>query len=211
MSTVFFTSDLHIGHQLVVNERAARAGVVLPAVYRTQAETDKIMNDWHSRALASNWDKTVSDEDTVIVVGDIAASSAAKLREALRWVGARRGKKKRLLAGNHDRVHGSHRDAFKHYAQFMEVFESVESFARMRVEGTEIMVSHFPYDGDHSEKDRYTQYRLRDEGIPIIHGHTHSTDKVSLSANGTRQVHIGVDAWNLTPVSLSEVMALAVT
>lgn len=41
MSTVFYTSDLHIGHRLVAEERAERAGVVFPAVYRTPEERQK--------------------------------------------------------------------------------------------------------------------------------------------------------------------------
>lgn len=209
MSAVFYTSDLHIGHRLVAEDRAARAGVVLPAVYRTPEETADIIVKWHDSTLARNWDKVVSPDDVVVVVGDIAAGGGRHCREALAWIEARKGRK-RLIAGNHDPVHGMHRDAFKHYGKFMEKFESVETFARIRVEGTEVMVSHFPYDGDHSAEDRHTQYRLRDEGVPIIHGHTHSSEKVSMSRAGTRQVHVGVDAWAMTPVPLSEVVALAV-
>ena len=209
MSTVFYTSDLHIGHRLVAEERAERARVVLPAVYRTPEETSKAVVAWHDAALAKNWDKVVSPDDVVVVVGDISAGSGGACRDALSWLKERPGRK-RLITGNHDPVHGMHRDAFKHFAAFAEVFESVEAFARIRVEGNAIMVSHFPYDGDHSVEDRHTQYRLRDEGVPVIHGHTHSTDKVSVSRSGTRQIHVGVDAWNLSPVPLSDVVALAV-
>lgn len=209
MSTVFYTSDLHIGHRLVADERATRAGLVLPAVYRTPEETAEIVVKWHDQTLAKNWDKMVSPEDTVIVVGDISAGGSTGCRNALAWMKERPGRK-RLIAGNHDPVHGMHRDAFKHYARFAEVFESIETFARIRIDGSPVLVSHFPYDGDHSEEDRHTQYRLRDEGLPVVHGHTHSTEKLSESRRGSRQVHVGVDAWGMAPVRLSDVAALAV-
>lgn len=208
MSAVFYTSDLHIGHRLVANERAERAGVVLPAMLRTPEETDEALVAWHDDTLAKNWDKVVSPSDMVVVVGDISAGGSASWRRALSWISQRPGRK-RLVAGNHDPVHGMHRDAFKHFAAFMESFESVESFARIRAEGTACMVSHFPYTGDHSPEDRYSEYRLRDTGVPVIHGHTHSMEKVSFSTAGTAQIHVGADAWGMAPVRASEVVGIA--
>ena len=208
MSAIFYTSDLHIGHRLVAHERAERVGVILPAVYRTPEETDQAIIEWHDATLAKNWDKVVSPDDTVVVVGDISAGSGGSCRNALEWLSQRNGRK-RLVSGNHDPVHGMHRDAFKHQERFREVFVSVNEMARIRVEGVSFMISHFPYDGDHSEQDRFSEYRLRDEGTPVIHGHTHSTEKVSVSRRGTPQIHVGVDAWALTPIPQAEVVALA--
>lgn len=38
-------------------------------------------------------------------------------------------------------------------------------------------MSHYPYarsgDGPERESNRYGEYRLRDTGMPLIHGHTH--------------------------------------
>ena len=56
------------------------------------------------------------------------------------------------------------------------------------------MVSHFPYSGDHSEESRYDQWRLPDFGVPIIHGHTHSSEILSHSPNGTPQINIAWEA-----------------
>lgn len=202
MSTIFYTSDLHIGHRLVAEERAERVGLVMTAVYRAPEESAEAVVAWHDNTLAKNWDKVVSPEDTVVVVGDIAAGAGRHCRNALAWLAQRNGTK-RLISGNHDPVHGMHRDAHKYHEMFREVFTSVSEMARIRVDGNEVMVSHFPYDGDHSTSDRHTAYRLRDEGVPVLHGHTHSMEKVSESRRGTRQVHVGVDAWGLTPVSVA--------
>ena len=58
-----------------------------------------------------------------------------------------------------------------------------------------MLLSHFPYDGDHTTTDREQQYRLRDLGLPIVHGHTHAAKIVTRSQEGTLQVHVGWDTW----------------
>lgn len=52
------------------------------------------------------------------------------------------------------------------------------------------------------------QYRLRDMGIPIVHGHVHAPYIVSYTQPGTLQVHVGLDAWNLAPVREEAVVDL---
>ena len=78
-------------------------------------------------------------------------------------------------------------------------------------------LSHFPYTGDHTETDRHTEYRLRDRNLPLLHGHTHSPNRLSrgrprglgipgvIPWDGPLQIHVGVDAWNMTPVNLTEI------
>ncbi len=74
-----------------------------------------------------------------------------------------------------------------------------------------VLLSHFPYVGDRGQ-ERYAQWRLKDEGLPLLHGHTHSAEEISYTPrinNGggwpTTQMHVGLDAWNLTPVSLEQI------
>jgi calcineurin-like phosphoesterase family protein len=63
-----------------------------------------------------------------------------------------------------------------------------------------VNLSHFPYDGDSHGDDRYSELRLEDRGVPLIHGHTHNPNqKATVSNNGTPQFHVGWDAW-LEPV-----------
>ena len=51
-----------------------------------------------------------------------------------------------------------------------------------------MLLSHFPYRGDHYEDDRYEAYRLRDEGLPLLCGHVHHEWKFS-----GNQRNVGVD------------------
>lgn len=88
---------------------------------------------------------------------------------------------------------------------FHEVFEGVAPFARLRWNREPVLLSHFPYDGDHTREDRHREFRLKDHGMPLLHGHTHSSHKFSKSRFGTLQIHVGVDAWDFTPVDLNKV------
>lgn len=195
MSRVFFTSDPHLEHDLVACLRGFST------------------SEAHDAELAYRWDATVRPEDDVWVLGDVCVGGSALTKRALAWIGQRPGVK-HLVPGNHCRVHPHHRDSHRWQRTFMELaFESVQPFARRRIDGQDVLLSHFPYAGDSGGgPDRYTQYRLPCEGLPIIHGHTHSRSRfsqVDYHIDGvTRlvpQVHVGLDAWDLTPAPLEAV------
>lgn len=198
MSRVFFTSDLHLEHEHVATTRG----------FSTTAT--------HDAELAYRWDATVRPEDDVWVTGDVCVGGSALTKRALEWVNRRPGVK-HLVPGNHCRVHPHHRDSHRWQRTFMELaFESVQPFARRRIDGQDVLLSHFPYVGDSGPEERYTQYRLPCEGLPIIHGHTHSRSRYSqvdhYVGEGVTllvpQVHVGLDAWDLTPAPLEAVAAI---
>jgi calcineurin-like phosphoesterase family protein len=86
-------------------------------------------------------------------------------------------------------------------------FASVQTEALIEFEGQTFLMSHYPHTGDHGA-DRYVQYRPADTGMTILHGHTHASEKVSFTDKGTKQIHVGLDAWGLHPVRLATVTAL---
>jgi len=49
--------------------------------------------------------------------------------------------------------------------------------------------------------DRYAQFRLRDEGIPLLHGHVHESFRERRTKKGTWGINVGVDWWGYAPVS----------
>lgn len=198
MSGLWFTSDAHLGHALVARKRA-EAGHCL-----------ELMHDVY---LADQWDARVGSGDVVWVLGDLTLGD---LDYALNWFAQRPGRL-RLILGNHDEGHPMHRGAHKVFGLYAGVFEYVATMARIRVAGQNVLLSHFPYPGtsegtdEHGRPfdDRYSQYRLPNEGLPLIHGHTHRSEKLSWNRQGawkmTRQIHIGLDAWGLAPVPLNAV------
>ncbi|WGH20351.1 phosphoesterase [Arthrobacter phage MaGuCo] len=185
MANVFFTSDLHLGHKFVAGIRGF----------------DDVAD--HDLAIEWAWYERVGPADHVWVLGDIAASSPAWALTVL----ARLPGIKHLVLGNHDRAHPMHRDAYRQAAQYGGVFASVQASARRRIQGQEVLLSHFPYDRDWGET-RYAQWRLPDLGVPLLHGHTHGTERLSRSARSTPEIHVGVDAWDLAPVPLETVEGL---
>lgn len=199
MAETFFTSDLHIGHRLVSKLRTGFD----EATARKSENGDNYAIAEHDDRLARNWDATVKNDDIVWVVGDISIGGNRPTRAALNWLNARPGRK-RLIKGNHEANHPMHRDAHKWEYEFAAVFEFTDTVATTRIDGNRVLISHFPYDGDHDYSgERYTEFRLRDTGVPLIHGHTHVSEKFSRSASGTPQIHVGVDAWDYTPVNVN--------
>ncbi len=175
MSAVWYTSDLHFGHQKV----AAMRGYDNP----------QKMNE----VIAEQWIAHVSPDDVVWVLGDIAVSHYT---EALALFFTLPGRK-RLIVGNHDLVHPMHQRSRRPAEQLRwhSVFDIVEPYAKLRLNGHEVLLSHFPYsswgDGTQRGGSRYNQYRLPDLGAPLVHGHTHGAER----AHG-HSFHVGWDAWH---------------
>lgn len=197
---VFYTADLHIDHRLVASIR----GFTIPGAVgdpRDIADTGA-----HNRAIALEWDSRVGPNDHVFILGDISINGSERVLE---WVSKRPGFK-HLISGNHDPVHPAHRNSYKLYDKWMSVFASIQPFLRKRLVGKEFLMSHFPYSGTgaegHGVEDRFTQYRLPDMGMPLLHGHTHGPELHHVSDNGSPQLHVGLDAWNLKLVEQEKVM-----
>lgn len=190
---VWYTADLHIGHELVARQRTR--GRVLPRYVGAEV-------DAHDRIVAANWDAMVGRDDHVWVLGDVSAGGTEATAYALNWIASRPGVK-HLIPGNHDPVHPMHRDSHRWMSAYRQVFASVQPFARRRIGGRSVLLSHFPYQADHTAVTRFDQYRLRDCGELLMHGHVHSADRLR-----GREIHVGLDAWELKPVSGREVEEL---
>lgn len=177
MSTIWFTSDTHFNHALVADIRgfdSARA---------------------HDEYIIDTWNAHVRPNDFVWHLGDVGMGSISRFSRQL----SRLHGKIHLIAGNHDECAPIHRSAHKHQRDWMTLrFESVQAYTRVRIAGEQVLLSHYPYNGDHTSLDRFTQYRLRDEGLWLFHGHTHSSHRYGRP----RQIHVGVDAWDLAPVNV---------
>lgn len=173
----WFIGDPHFGHEKV-------------AQLRGFSSTDE-----HDASILDVWRRRVAADDEVFVLGDLSGGSTFGEGRALALIGELPGVK-HLIAGNHDSVSSIHRGGHKSQRRFLEVFESVRDFGRLRVEGREVLMSHYPYalqgDGPNREGVRYLQYRLPDLGVPLIHAHTHHTKPVDVDP---RQLCVSWDAW----------------
>lgn len=182
MSKVFFHSDWHFNHAFVAETRG----------YSSAAK--------HDDALIERINSRVTKRDHIFVLGDVFMGSVrAGLDQIQRVNGV-----KHLVLGNHDPGHPMHRKSIPHTRRFLDVFESVSLHEQIRLPGgRKVLLSHFPYEGDHEDReDRYTQWRLRDEGEWLIHGHVHDAWRFN-----DRQINVGVDFWPY-PVDADTMAAL---
>lgn len=156
-------------------------------------------------ALVANWNSVVRPDDLVWVLGDFDMHGKdASLAFAAQLSGT-----KVLVSGNHDACWAGARDAWRMRERYLEAgFAAVLDFAvtvlpphRPGGHGKRVLLSHFPYEGDSHDSDRYSQQRLRDEGLPLLHGHVHESFRERRSKRGTWGINVGVDVWDYRPVS----------
>jgi calcineurin-like phosphoesterase family protein len=181
LTGIWLTSDLHLGHRLVANHRGFGEDT-----------------DAHDHEVCLRWARTVQPDDQVWVLGDLCLTNPERALDLVRNLPGR----KHFIAGNHDAVHPMHRHSHRYQREWMRVFDSVQPFGRLRVDGQDVLLSHFPYSKDRHEA-RYMQYRLRDEGAWLLHGHTHGKER-----REGREIHVGLDAWDLAPVNLGTIVDL---
>lgn len=190
---VFYTADPHYEHPRII-ELSGRP-------FRDV----KHMND----VLVSNHNSVVGPGDTCIVLGDFMLG--AGFHENIQLAGRLNGRLI-LMPGNHDRVAHTYfrkRPAgarnrlyeeflavYKEY--FHEVLSDLDHVTRHIPEaGETVILSHYPYEGDSHDADRFSEMRPTDDGRSIVvHGHVHERWQV----NG-RQLNVGVDVNWFTPVS----------
>lgn len=181
--TTFFTADLHLGHARI-SELAGRPFSNVP-----------VMN----ASLVKAWNSRVTEQDTVWVLGDVCMGPIA---ESLNLISLLNGHKI-LVPGNHDRCwegHGKRAldwDVRYRAAGFDHIYQP-PVLSDFDVNGSPVLLSHFPYRGDSGDHttDRYADHRPEDLGNWLLHGHTHGRWR-----QRGRMIDVGVDAWGGRPVS----------
>lgn len=183
---ILFTSDLHFGHEKV----AALRGF------------DSV--GWHDHEVyKSISDAVTGRQDILWILGDLA-DRESDWERALSMIGSLPCRK-RLVLGNHDPAHPMHQWAERYAQKLSGVFEWWGTLGQTRVVGKRVMVSHFPYHRDREgTAPRYLSWRPRDEGLWLLHGHTHGNEK---GTPESREVHVGWDAWR-RPVMDHEISAI---
>ena len=151
-----------------------------------------------TEVMISKWNSVVKPEDTVKYLGDFSLSKAALI-----YVSQLNGIKD-LIAGNHDHTHPAHAkkpDRIKRMTeQYLEAgFNSVKLEDEVQIGSHRVVLHHMPYSGDHG-KERYAQYRPKDNGLYLLHGHVHEKWKVR-----GKMINVGVDVWDFFPVSQTQI------
>jgi calcineurin-like phosphoesterase family protein len=186
MAQSFFTADTHFSHRGIVEHG-----------WRPEYTDVEEMNE----DLIKRWNATVTKRDTVWHLGDWALGSPTEHLQIVKRLNGI----KHLIPGNHDKCWPARRDSYTWQSKFLEAgFTSVQAFARKKIIGEMVMMSHFPYVGDHYETgDRFSEYRPVNTGAWLLHGHIHREWKVR-----GRMINVGVDVNEFRPVSHEEIVAI---
>ena len=171
----WYTADTHFGHTNIIK--------YCNRPFRDTSHMDTV--------LMNNWNSVVNPDDEVYVLGDIILGNFLAGIEKCKQLNGQ----KFMVPGNHDRNHDGLGQVEKDSIYESAGFTVLPGITRLPLGDTTILASHFPYVGDSHDGDRYTKYRPKDEGEPIIHGHVHD----SWQSRG-KMLNVGVDVWDFTPV-----------
>jgi calcineurin-like phosphoesterase family protein len=160
---VFFTSDHHFGD-------ARRLGIDR----RPFSSSDEM-----DRAMAANWNDTVSPDDEVWHLGDVTRWRNPDRIATL--LGSLNGTK-HLVIGNND---GPATCASPGWA-------SVQHYAEIDLEGASLVLCHYPF----------RTWNGMGRGRIDLHGHSHGRLR-----RMRRQYDVGVDVWGFRPVGLHAILA----
>lgn len=184
--TNFYTSDPHFGHKNIIR--------YCDRPFRDVDEMDEI--------LIKRWNDVVTPDDTVWVLGDVALGDIEKSLSRIQRLNGT----KHLVSGNHDRCWSGSKRHEEWLERYLDAgFATIQEETQVQIGGQTVILSHFPYQGDSHDRDRYTSHRPQDTGLWVVHGHVHTTWQVR-----GRQINVGVDVWEYTPVpesALAEIMA----
>lgn len=181
-SAIWHISDTHFGHHRCGTEWRG---------FATIAD--------HDKAIIARCQDLIDARDTVYHHGDVGLGRDDQVLEAAAQIpGA-----VHLILGNHDKAHPMHRGALRRQARWLDVFASVHTSGQRRLGDRRVMMSHFPYSGDHHAEERYPEWRLRDAGDWLLCGHVHH-----LWLASGRQINVGVDQWGMGPAPEAAVAAM---
>lgn len=181
MGKTFITSDLHFFHGNIIKYCPESRG------------SFSSVDDMHE-AIINNINSMVTDDDTLIIAGDIGFASAGKICDLLKQVNGM----KKLVWGNHDK---KFRQTTEYQCQKkimgVEWDGDVLDFKHKFEEKTyQILVCHFPFltwDGQH-------------HGSINLHGHCHSSfEKRNTQGPNVRQIDVGCDGNSMMPHDLDDV------
>ena len=177
MGKIFFSSDLHFGHSNVLFKYDKRPFSSL------EEQDEEIIN---------RWNKKVSKDDTVYVLGDISFYDDEKTYEILKRLNG----KIILIKGNHDRIGSSSR---RRYAD-------IKDYCEIKVDGIKVILCHYPI----------MMYNAHYHESVMLYGHVHNSKEdefmkelISYSNEKgfqLRMFNVGCMHWNYEPVTLEEIL-----
>lgn len=176
----FFYSDPHFGHANILKY----ANRPFESIHH------------HDQELINRWNAVVSEKDDIYILGDFSFKSPQRTIELCRRLNGR----KYLILGNHDKV-------IRKNAQVRDQFEWTKEYYELKVPelNQKIVMSHYPF----------LTWNKSHHGSWSMHGHTHDLRPFGNSGKHHEnlkrgfRVHVGVDAWDYTPITIKQIQQRA--
>jgi calcineurin-like phosphoesterase family protein len=181
MSRTWFTSDTHFGHERILD--------LCDRPFRNVQH----MND----CMVDRFNSVVEPDHTVYHMGDAVMGNFA---ENVQILGRLNGTII-LIPGNHDRHSAAYhakpaaRERFRQMYEDQGIILGADEHSIL-IDGQWVTMCHYPF-----TDERYPELCPVDNGQWLIHGHVHN----EWAING-RQINVGVDVWDYTPVSLNTIL-----
>lgn len=145
-------------------------------------------SDEMNSVLIKKWNDKINFDDDIYILGDFTMKGPEMATDILYKLKG----KKHLIKGNHD--YFVEKKAFD-----KSLFVSVKDYEEIKYKNIEFVLCHYPF----LEWNGY--YR----GAISLHGHQHNQRKYNLEnlKKGILRYDVGVDANNMEPVSVEEILA----
>ncbi len=178
---IFFTSDLHLGHENILTHCNRPFGDVSE------------MNEM----LITNWNRKVGNEDEVYIIGDLAYRSSRPVKEYLDRLNGR----KHFIIGNHDLW-------LKNFPSACDYFLSVDHMRVIEMNGMRITLCHYPLFEWNGSRRALHQDKSKSW---LIHGHLHNRTEADafryIKAKLPCALNAGVDINHFEPVTFTELIS----
>lgn len=193
--TVHFTSDQHFNHANIIDRFNRGFGMFNSVNHQNQYQIQK-------------WWENVAPDDEVWLLGDEGFGDKEASLELFRNLPG----DKHLIPGNHDPILEGY-VSVNHMNRWLPLYQEVFTVHPTVTERDfvtsygvqKVLMCHFPYKADHLERaETYAKFRPVNTGLPLLHGHTHSTQV--LNPDNRLEYHVGVDAHDFTPVPENKII-----
>ena len=169
---IYFTADQHFGHANIIR--------LCSRPFADVREMDE--------TLMENWNRRVTNRDTIYIVGDLFFRNEVPAEEYLKRLKG----KKHLILGNHDSM-------WVRRVNLAEYFLSVERLAEIEAGRRKFVLCHYPM----------MSWNGMGRGSFMIHGHVHESTRAQywpILQNNPNILNAGVDINHFSPVSFEEML-----
>ena len=166
MSNIYWSADMHIGHQSILK--------FMPNRPYASEENIQAHDEW----IINLWQKTVGKHDKIYFAGDLTFRKSEDARRLLERLPG----EKYMAVGNHDGTIKAHSNYFRKVAQIMEITIK-PSMCETLSEELHIVLCHYPL----------LDWPGKQQGAVMLHGHCHGTMDDYNANSADLRFDIGID------------------